>query len=276
MNVRSIKALAQKDLREVQVNRSVWVPLLIVPLIFIVLLPIGVIYLPAQTQLLSGTLGNPQVLSHFAQRLPAALGQSLAGLTEAQRLVVLILGYMLAPLFLMFPLMASTTIASESFAGERERKTIEALLYTPATDGELFLGKVLAGFIPSLIVTWVSFLVYALVVNLAGYGLMGRIWFPLPGWWPLIFWIAPALALVGVSVTVLISSRAKSFMESYQMSASLVVVVLALVAAQISGVLYFTVSVGLIVGLVFWAAALLLLAVAIRVFRRRALIQNVG
>ena len=57
--------------------------------------------------------------------------------------------------------MASSVIASDSFAGEKERKTIEALLATPLSDSELFVGKVLVAFIPAVLVTFASFAVYS-------------------------------------------------------------------------------------------------------------------
>jgi ABC-type transport system involved in multi-copper enzyme maturation permease subunit len=43
-----------------------------------------------------------------------------------------------------FPVSFSLVIALESFVGEKERNTLEALLSTPITDGALYLGKLLA------------------------------------------------------------------------------------------------------------------------------------
>jgi uncharacterized membrane protein SpoIIM required for sporulation/ABC-type transport system involved in multi-copper enzyme maturation permease subunit len=43
-----------------------------------------------------------------------------------------------------FPISFSLVIALESFVGEKERNTLESLLSTPITDGELYLGKLLA------------------------------------------------------------------------------------------------------------------------------------
>jgi ABC-type Na+ efflux pump permease subunit len=202
--------------------------------------------------------------------------KTLEGLDAVQSAIVMGLGYLFAPMFLIFPLMFSTVIAAESFAGERERKTLEALLYTPATDGELFMGKVLAAFIPALLLTWGSFVGYAVVVNTAAWPLFGRIWFPLASWWPLMFWIAPALAVLGISATVLISIRNQTFMGAYQLSGSLVVLVLALVFGQIAGVLYLSVGIGLLVGLVVWLAAAGLTAAAVRSFRRSQLLSAAG
>jgi len=43
-----------------------------------------------------------------------------------------------------FPVSFSLVIALESFVGEKERNTLEALLSTPITDGALYVGKLLA------------------------------------------------------------------------------------------------------------------------------------
>jgi len=92
--------------------------------------------------------------------MPEFLSETIGGMDQTQSGIVLLIGYLFAPFFLIMPLMFSTVIAAESFAGERERKTIEALLYTPATDTELFLGKVLAAFTPAVLITWGGFIAY--------------------------------------------------------------------------------------------------------------------
>jgi ABC-type Na+ efflux pump permease subunit len=273
MNTRIIKAIAFKDLLEVRHNRYAWLPMIIVPLIFVIIMPLAIILIPSQ--LGAEALSDPEI-EMFLRNMPAGMRQHLAGLDEIQTIVALMLGYMLAPLFLIFPLMSSTIIAAESFAGERERKTMESLLYTPATDQELFIGKVTAGFIPALIISIGSFLLYTIVLNAAGWSLFERIWFPLPTWYPLIFWITPALALTGVSVTVLISSKTQTFMGAYQSGGSLVLIVMGLVIGQISGVVYLSVGVGLVIGLVCWIAALALTHIAIKSFNRSKLLVSVN
>ncbi len=49
----------------------------------------------------------------------------------------------------------------------KERKTLEALLHTPTTDTELFLGKLMASWIPPFLVRLGVFILYALVVCLS-------------------------------------------------------------------------------------------------------------
>ncbi len=196
--------------------------------------------------------------------MPAQLSQYINFQKPVESMLVIIPGIMLAPMFLVLPLMYSTTITSESFAGESERKTMEALLYTPASDVELFLGKVAAAAIPSIGVTWLGFAVYTVILNLAPYRYFQRIWFPLSTWWPLIFWITPALVLVGISLTVIISARVQNFLGAYQTSSSVVLLVVLLFAGQMSGVLYLSVGIEMLVGLFFWVVAGVLALPAIR------------
>ena len=44
---------------------------------------------------------------------------------------MLVNGYLLAPLFLIVPLMVSAVLAADAFAGEKERRTMESLLHLP-------------------------------------------------------------------------------------------------------------------------------------------------
>ena len=43
MNWRTIITIAGKDIKEATQNRSVWLPILIVPIIFVVIMPLGMI-----------------------------------------------------------------------------------------------------------------------------------------------------------------------------------------------------------------------------------------
>jgi len=274
MNGRVLRAIATKDLKEVGQNRATWIPAVIIPLVFLVILPLVIILVPDLANAPMDILLSEQGPAGMMQRNVPALTAELAGLNERQMWIVLMTGYLLAPFFLIMPLMFSTVVGAESFVGEKERKTLEALIYTPATDGELFLGKVLASVIPAVALGWLSFLVYAVVVNAAGWPVMGRIWFPIAPWWPLMLWVTPAVATLGMAVTVLISARVNTFMEAYQLSASLVVLVLALVAGQISGVLYLSVGAALLVGLALWIVDAALIWFGAHTFARSSLLSR--
>src|SRR6202030_4368215 len=68
-----------------------------------------------------------------------------------------------------------STIAAYSVIGEREQGTLEPILTTPATDGELLLGKAVAPVIPAIGLSWLlymgylAFAVALLAPTLAGY-----------------------------------------------------------------------------------------------------------
>jgi ABC-2 type transport system permease protein len=172
------------------------------------------------------------------KNLPPSIQAIFEGLKLEQMFVLYMTAFMLAPLFLIMPLMFSSVVGADSFVGERERKTMEALLYSPATDMELFLGKVLAAVIPAIL---------AFVADVSGLHHRGQCCelqsvrahlVPLPTWWPSDVLADARLCLLGISATVMISARVKTFMEAYQLTGSLVVLVLALVIGQVTGVLF--------------------------------------
>ena len=273
MNWRSIWAIARKDLKEVRQNKAAWIPALILPLVFAVVFPALFSYLPQAIPVddIERELGDIQEL---LRNLPPGVQEIFNGLKLEQMFVLYMTAFLLAPLFLIMPLMFSSVVGADSFVGERERKTLEALLYSPTTDMELFLGKVLASVIPAILLSWLTYLVYIVMVNLGSFNLFGRIWFPLPAWWPMMFWLTPAFALLGVSATVMISARVKTFMEAYQLTGSLVVIVLALVVGQATGILYLGVGMVFLVGTLLWIVDAILIYFNLRIFNRSSLIAK--
>lgn len=273
--MRRVFAIARKDWIEVRQNKYAWMPMLIVPMIFVVVMPlVFTLILPALAVDPQDVLSSDQDIEFFINQMPEVMLRHIDLDKPMEAMIVTMLGFLFAPMFLILPLMYATIIASESFAGERERKTIEALLYTPASDAELLLGKVAAAAIPSLAATWIGFMIYTLILNIAPYAHFQRIWFPLPTWWPLIFWITPALVVLGIALTVIISAKVQNFLGTYQTSASVVLLVVALFAGQITGALYLSVMVEMIIGAVLWVAAGVLGLVAVRTFNRKALLAG--
>jgi len=270
MNRQIVRALAEKDIAEVAQNRIAISGAIILSVIFAVVFPLLITQIPV---LLPES--DQPAFDDLQELIPPQLIDELAELSPEQLPIVLILGYLMAPLFLVLPLMLACIIAAEAFVGEKERKTLEALLYTPATDGELFLGKVLAALIPAIVYTWVNFLVFTLATNLAGYPVMGRFWFPTPSWLALMVVVVPAVALLGVAVTVIISTRVRTFMEAYQVSGALVLVILVLVVAQSVGLLFLSPLVAVLVGIAFFALDAVLIMAGIRTFSRSELIARV-
>ncbi|MHB8806033.1 MAG: ABC transporter permease subunit [Anaerolineaceae bacterium] len=274
MNIKNSFAIAQKDWLEVKQNKATFLPIMIVPLIFIVVIPLLItLILPNVAGGVEDFTSDPDMQGFFAA-MPAEMKAVLDGLDSTQTMIVAMLGYIFAPMFLIVPLMFSSTIAAESFAGEKERKTLESLLYTPISDQELFFGKVMAAAIPAIVITWVCFFLYTIIVNAIPYASFGRLWFPLPVWWLLIFWVSPALVAMSISLTVLISTKVQTFQGAYQTSSAVVLVVVVFFIGQMTGVLFLSPLVALIMGIVCWGIAAIIGRIGVRSFSRQKLLTD--
>jgi hypothetical protein len=73
---------------------------------------------------------------------------------------------------------------------------------------------------------------------------------------------------------VFVSVRAQGFQDAYQTGGLVVLPVIALMIGQISGVMYFSLGVVLLVGLVIWLVNIVLLWFASRSFRRGELMSQ--
>ena len=274
MNWRIIRAIARKDLLEVRQNGMAWKPMVILPVIFVVVLPLLVILGPTVFNIPVESFTSDPDLQGFLTNMPPAMKAQFEGLNPHQMAIVMVLGYMLAPMLLIIPVMVASVVGTDSFVGEKERRTIEPLLYTPASERELFAGKMLAALLPALGLTWLSFLMYAFVLNVIGGSVMGRFWFPTPVWLPLMLWVAPAIAMMGMTAAVIISARTNTFMEAYQTTGMLVLPIILLVIGQATGVVYLDIPIALIVGAVIWVVDAALLWFALKIFSRARLMAR--
>jgi ABC-2 type transport system permease protein len=272
MNWRAISAIIRKDLKVVIQNKGVSIPIVVVPLVLFVFIPwIGT--LAPKMFDVGGT--SMTELNTLVEKMPSGLQHELSGYTPEQQAMVFFIVYMLAPMFLIIPLMVSSVIAADSFAGEKERKTLEALLYTPTTDRELFVAKLLSAWLSALVVALVGFILYAITANAAAWPVIGRVFFPNVMWIVLLIWVVPSAAGFGMGVMVLVSARAQGFQDAYQLGGVVVLPILLLVFAQIGGVMYFSVWVVLALGLVLWAIDALLIWLGGRNFRRDRLMTRI-
>lgn len=271
MNTRAIQAIVRKDLKVAVQNKGVVLPIIILPLILFVIMPWVMAYAPSLATA-SGTPVNN--LDQLLARMPDGLLNELSGYTTEQQMIVFALVYMLAPMFLIMPVMVSSVFAADSFAGEKERKTLEALLYTPTTDRELFIAKLLGAWLTAIVVAFLSFVVYAVMVNAASWHSIGHVFFPNLMWVALVFWVTPAVAGLGLVVMVFVSVRAQGFQDAYQTGGLVVLPVIFLMIGQISGVMYFSLGVVLFVGLVIWLLDMVLLWFASKSFRRGELMTR--
>lgn len=271
MNRRVIWAMIRRDLKLVLRSRAVVLPMLLVPLILIVLLPL-ILGLTMRDAVLS----NPDIAEMVAlmEQMPSGTMDAFGDLSAVNQALIYFLTYFFAPLFLILPLMTASVIAADSFAGEKERKTLEALLYTPTSDLELYVAKVLSPWLAAVVITLLSLVGYSVVVNIVAGQMVGYIFFPNLMWIVLGVWVAPAAAGLGLGVIVMVSSRVSSFQEAYQLGSVIVLSVLLLVFGQIGGLIFFSVPFVFGVGLVIWLIDLAILWFGARIFRRDTILSR--
>ena len=264
----SVGAIVRRDLTVVGRSKAVVLPIVLLPLILFLGLPLIV----AGGLLLGGDqLGE---LEQLLTMLPESIRQQLGEGSLRQVLTVYLLEYQFAAFFLIVPLMVSAVIAADSFAGEKERKTLEALLYTPTTDLELYVAKLLGPWLAALAVVAGSYVMYALTANVAAGGLVGRLLVVTPLWLLIVFWLSPAVAALGLGVLVQVSARVRGFQEAYQLGGLVVIPVVILIIAQLAGVVFLDAAFALFLGAMVWAAAAATIWFGYRAFRRERLLLS--
>jgi ABC-2 type transport system permease protein len=95
-------------------------------------------------------------------------------------------------LWLVIPMMLAVTIVADTFAGERERHTLETLLASRLSDRAILLGKISAAVIFEWVITQLVFLVALIPTNIL-HGRSGLILY------------TPAVALSGMLLSFLIA-----------------------------------------------------------------------
>ena len=261
-------AVMRKDWLEVARNKQVLTAVIVVPVIFAVIMPVGIILLGANEVLMSSVNG----LQSFLDNLPPGLVP--AEFTAAQTVVYSVTVYFLAPFFLLIPVMVASVTASSSLVGEKERHTLEGLLYTPLTNRELVLAKVAGSVIPAVVLTWASFVVYALAIGVLGSRVVGTLYFPTWTWIAMILVLVPLVSFLATSLIVAVSSRSTTMQGAQGTSMVILLPILALVIGQATGLMLFDVSVVLIAAVILAAVDLAAFLLVVARFDRERMVTR--
>jgi len=209
LNMRRIRAIVVKELRDYSRNRPVIWAMSVLPLVFTI----------------------QPLISLFATR-----GLSAAALAGRHELLFM----------LGIPILVPATLAAYAVAGERQQETLEPVLETPIRREEFLLGKALAVFLPSVVISYVVFVLYIVVVQIAKPDLAPGLF----GTDDLIVQVVftPLLAMFSIWVGIAISTRASDPRTAQQLSvlSSLPLFVVALLFAF--GVVEPSLAIALVLG----------------------------
>ena len=273
MRANRISLVFRKDWLEIRRNREVLLPIIILPIVISIVLPAILTLIPR----IDGGSGSSADLELLLRSLPSYVRGEVAGLSPSQAIAYLMTVYLFAPFFLIVPIMTSSVISADSFAGEKERKTIEALLATPISDGELLLGKILVSFVPTMVITLISFVNYSAIVDVLSFTFFsGRIILPNLLWVMMILLLAPLIAIASIGLTVTVSARVKGFREAQQISVVLIIPVLALILGQLSGAMILGPLTVAAVAIVLGAIDVAIFYIGVRLFSREEILPRMS
>lgn len=238
-------AIIKKDFRSITANRRLFVSLLVVPLCLIIVMP-SIFMLTAHMA------PNDSDLQAMLELVPQS---SWSGSAE-QTLMDLVFNYILPVFFLIIPIMASSIMAASSFVGEKEKHTLETLLYAPLTLNQIFRSKVMASFLLSMLVSLLSFVSMILVVETEAFFLMGAFLIPKLNWLIILLLLSPGVSMIAVTLIVRVSAKAQSMEESQQSAVFLILPLVLLIAGQFSGVMLLSplllLALSLVCGVIAW------------------------
>lgn len=256
------KIILRKDLRVIMSNKMMWVPMLVLPVIFTVLIP-AMFFILAQF---------PESSNDFKE-IGSILGNEAAGFNDSQLILYFCINFMMPSLFLIIPIMSASVIAGTGFVAEKEHKTIETLLYSPIKVRDLFIAKIYAAFIPSFAVTLISFIVFSIVVMIGQSFSFDDFFFPNLKWTILIFWVSPAISILAILIMIVTSAKSKNFQEAQQKVIFIILPVIVLTIGQATGLFALSTLILVILGLVIFLLNYILLTAAANSFVPEKLIK---
>lgn len=169
--------VASRDFKIFRRQKNIWASIIAFPIIISVLFPAVLEYAGHKSSGLLTTANLPSLLNSFS--------------------FFIVIGAAYIPL----------GIASYSIVGEKIEKTLEPLLATPLTDGEILLGKAIAALLPALAAMYAAAAVYMVGIDAVTFGKLGYNYYPNWTFGVLLLVLVPVTVVMSVLFSVIVSSR---------------------------------------------------------------------
>jgi ABC-2 type transport system permease protein len=257
-----IKTIVRKEWAEVFKKRMVLFTVIFMPL-FLSILPLIILYSMGGV---SANSANAELPAQFQQLCKTNMnaGQCMQYYIVSEFMIM----------FMIIPLFIPVNIAAYSIVGEKTTHSLEPLLATPISTGELLTGKNLASVIPAIIATWAGFAIFAIgSLIITGGGALAEALLD-PMWLIAIFLAGPLMAVLSVNFSIMVSSRVNDPRVAEQLSAVVILPVLAIFFGQIAGLFILNSALVLILCLVLLLVDILMIYLAIRLFQRETILTR--
>lgn len=113
------------------------------------------------------------------------------------------------------------SIASYSLVGEKVQQSLEPLLATPVTDGEILVGKGIAAFLPAIFSSYIAAIPFMVLVDIFAYSTFHHLFYPNWNIGVILLLLAPLMSVFSVAGNVLISSRSTDVRTAQQFGSAI-------------------------------------------------------
>ena len=259
-----VRALLAKEFIDLRRNRAALLPIALIMTLSLAV-PFGI------------TIGVPlisgQALSDDPDlaRVSAAVGPH----DELSRdgVIELFLFEQFLLLFLLTPVTGAMALAAHAIVGEKQARTLEPLLATPVTTGELLVAKVLGAFGPTLLISFAGLALYfAGIALLADSGVLQAMLTMRTA--ILVAVVGPAAALVSLQSAIVISSRVNDARTAQQFGVLIILPLTALLVAQFVGTVWLAAAALAWIGLGLIGMWMLLLVASVALFERESILTR--
>jgi ABC-type Na+ efflux pump permease subunit len=167
-----------------------------------------------------------------------------------------------------------TTISAYSLVGEKVERSLEPLLATPITDGELLLGKSIAGFFPPIGALYIAAAVFMALMDLFTRSTLGYLFFPNWTLGIILLLLAPLSAILSVEMNVIISARVSDARSAQMFGALIIFPFAAIYVASELGILSLTHGVLFSIAAVVLVIDVILFFVSTKTFQRESILTK--
>ncbi|MDQ3350009.1 MAG: ABC transporter permease subunit [Acidobacteriota bacterium] len=268
MNIPRIRTLVGKELREFRSNPAAVLPVVILVVVCVALPFVVLVVIPhvtGESLAADRTIRSVVALAALTQPHLAALPPGAAA--EAFMFQQFLL------LFLVAPIVGAVSLAAYSVVGEKQGRTLEPLLTTPITTAELLVAKVLASFLPSLVVEAAGLAAYImLVAALGAEGVVGALLSTRS--FVMVGLVGPLASLAALQMTIAISSRVNDPRSAQQIAVLLVLPLVVVLVGQVAGAFILTTPMLVLIAAGFAALWLVLIVVSASLFQREVILTR--
>ena len=158
--------------------------------------------------------------------------------------------------------------------GEKVEKSLEPLLSTPLTDGEILLGKAVSAVIPTLVAMYAAAAVFMIGIDVVTFGTLGYYYFPNWNIAILLLVLIPVAIVMSVLFSVIVSSRVNDVRSANSFGIFILFPLLAVYLLSETSIIALEVNGLLIISGILLAVDVALFFVGIKTFRREEILTK--